>query len=52
MAENELSGKIKTILSYLNQNLYGKEEAVRLALLSAVANESIFLWDRLELQNP
>ena len=42
MAENEICGKIKTILSYLNQNLYGKEEAVRLALLSAVANESIF----------
>ena len=26
----------------MNQGLYGKEEAVRLALLSAVANESIF----------
>ena len=37
-----LSEKIKTLLIYLNQNLYGKEEAVRLALLSAVANESIF----------
>lgn len=34
--------RIEKILSYLNQNLYGKEEAVRLALLSAVANESIF----------
>lgn len=38
----KLSEKIKTLLTYLNQNLYGKEEAVRLALLSAVANESIF----------
>ncbi len=37
-----LSERIKTLLTYLNQNLYGKEEAVRLALLSAVANESIF----------
>lgn len=37
-----LSEKIRTLLTYLNQNLYGKEEAVRLALLSAVANESIF----------
>ncbi|MBR4600763.1 MAG: AAA family ATPase, partial [Treponema sp.] len=39
---NNLSEQIKTLLTYLNQNLYGKEEAVRLALLSAVANESIF----------
>lgn len=37
-----ISERIKTLLSFLNQNLYGKEEAVRLALLSAVANESIF----------
>ena len=37
-----LPNKIKTLLKYLNQNLYGKEEAVRLALLSAVAGESIF----------
>lgn len=39
---NTLSARIKNLLAYLNQNLYGKEEAVRLALLSAVANESIF----------
>ena len=39
---NNLSEQIKTLLTYLNQNLYGKEESVRLALLSAVANESIF----------
>ena len=37
-----LPNRIKTLLEYLNQNLYGKEEAVRLALLSAVAGESIF----------
>ena len=37
-----LPNRIKTLLKYLNQNLYGKEEAVRLALLSAVAGESIF----------
>ncbi|MBP5602350.1 MAG: SUMF1/EgtB/PvdO family nonheme iron enzyme [Treponema sp.] len=42
MTKDEISAKIKTLLSYLNQNLYGKEEAVRLALLSVVANESIF----------
>ena len=40
--DNELYTQIKTLLSYLNQNLYGKEESVRLALLSALANESIF----------
>lgn len=37
-----LHERIKLLLSYLNQNLYGKDEAVRLALLSAVAGESIF----------
>lgn len=37
-----LPDRIKTLLKYLNLNLYGKEEAVRLALLSAVAGESIF----------
>ena len=40
--QNSRSAQIKMILEYLNQSLYGKEEAVRLALLSAVANESIF----------
>ena len=39
---DSLSEKIKILLTYLNQNLYGKEEAIRLALLSAIANESIF----------
>ena len=42
MSNEEIKEQIKTLLTYLNQNLYGKEEAVRLALLSAVANESIF----------
>ena len=37
-----LPQRIRSILSYLNRGLYGKEEAVRLALLSAVAGESIF----------
>ena len=37
-----IASRIKALLSYLNQGLYGKEEAVRLALLSAVAKESIF----------
>lgn len=40
--KTNLPNRIKTLLEYLNQNLYGKEEAVRLALLSAVAGESIF----------
>ena len=40
--KTNLPNRIKTLLKYLNQNLYGKEEAVRLALLSAVAGESIF----------
>ncbi len=39
---DSLSEKIKILLTYLNQNLYGKEEAIRLAILSAIANESIF----------
>ena len=38
-----LPNRIKTLLKYLNQNLYGKEEAVRLALLSAIAGENILL---------
>ena len=42
MTKQEIKSKIKALLAYLNQNLYGKKEAVRLALLSAVANESIF----------
>ncbi len=42
ITNDDIKSKIKTIFAYLNQNLYGKEEAVRLALLSAVANESIF----------
>ena len=40
--KTNLPNRIKTLLKYLNQNLYGKEEAVRLALLSSVAGESIF----------
>lgn len=40
--KTNLPNRIKTLLEYLNRNLYGKEEAVRLALLSAVAGESIF----------
>lgn len=34
--------RVQGILAALNANLYGKEEAVRLALLSAVAGESVF----------
>ena len=39
----ELHSRIRTILAYLNRNLCGKEEAIRLSLLSAVAGESILL---------
>ena len=37
-----LPERIRNLLSYLKRDLYGKDEAVRLALLSAVAGESIF----------
>lgn len=39
----ELPGRINILLSYLNQNLSGKEEAVSLTLLSAIAGESILM---------
>ena len=38
-----LPARIKILLSYLNENLSGKEEAIRLTLLSAIARESILL---------
>ena len=34
--------RINNILSYMNEGLYGKEEAIRLTLLSAIAGETIF----------
>ncbi len=34
--------RVRRVLAALNAHLYGKEEAVRLALLSAVAGESVF----------
>ena len=39
----ELPGRINILLSYLNQNLSGKEEAVSLTLLSAITGESILM---------
>lgn len=39
----ELPSRINILLSYLNQNLSGKEEAVSLTLLSAIAGESILM---------
>lgn len=40
----ELPNRIKDLLAYLNGMLGGKEEAIRLTLLSAIAGENIFLW--------
>ncbi len=34
--------RISAILKYMNQGLYGKEEVIRLTLLSAIAGETIF----------
>jgi MoxR-like ATPase len=39
----ELPNRIKELLAYLNGMLGGKEEAIRLTLLSAIAGENIFL---------
>lgn len=39
----ELPNRIKGLLAYLNSMLSGKEEAIRLTLLSAIAGENIFL---------
>lgn len=44
-SEKEITKRIREILSYLNRELYGKSEAIRLALLSVCANESIFFLD-------
>ena len=40
----ELPNRIKGLLAYLNSMLSGKEETIRLTLLSAIAGENIFLW--------
>ena len=42
VTEKNNHDRIDRLLRFLNSGLYGKEEAVRLALLSAVAGESIF----------
>ena len=38
-----LKNRIVKLLDILNERVYGKEEVMALALLSAVAGESIFL---------
>ena len=38
-----LKNRIVKLLDTLNERVYGKEEVMALALLSAVAGESIFL---------
>lgn len=42
----EMRDRIETVLAFLNQNLRGKEEALNLSLLSAVAKENIILFGR------
>lgn len=42
LSPEERVQQIKDITSIISQGLYGKDEAVRLALLSAIAGESIF----------
>ncbi len=39
----ELQERVKELLNFLNSGLYGREEAIRLALLSVVSGESLFL---------
>lgn len=40
----EMRSRIETVLAFLNQNLRGKEEAINLSLLSAIATEKIVLF--------
>ena len=42
----EMRSRIETVLAFLNQNLRGREEAVNLSLLSAIATENIILSGR------
>lgn len=46
LSGTEMHSRIRTLLAYLNRNLGGKEEALRLSLLSAVSGESIILLGR------
>ena len=43
IAPEGLQGRIRNLLEHLNQDLYEKDKVMRLALLSALAGESIFL---------
>lgn len=45
LKKNNIRERIKKLLELLNSGLYEKEEAIRLALLSAVAGESIFFLE-------
>jgi MoxR-like ATPase len=43
MPNMPIKPKINALLTHLNKGIYEKEEAIRLALLSSIAGESIFL---------
>ena len=42
----EMRSRIETVLAFLNRNLRGREEAINLSLLSAIARENIILSGR------
>ncbi|MDR0559148.1 MAG: AAA family ATPase, partial [Prevotellaceae bacterium] len=43
VAESNIKQRIRTLLENLNKGVYEKENVISMALLSAVAGESIFL---------
>ena len=46
MAQPNIRSQINTLLTHLNEGLYEREDAIRLALLAACSGESIFLLGR------
>ena len=43
LSDRGLHNRIEILLEYLNRNLSGKEEAIRISLLSAIAGENILM---------